>query len=211
MGHKHPGMSDAVQGQRRSRRSNAGIRQQDTDSMDIDEAVSANDAAERRRRRAGQRRARVNAHRRRRMEAEAPQRMQQRQWRWQQRHAAWGNPNSDPDTSDTFAARMQDPTDALGKLFSTGDYRPANIGRLEYVCGNCGAYKYARTDGDGGIIRSSVEKVVCCGAHQSVELPAAHISPDVPDVLRSIVDPHALNFNREHYDLWKRHSRSINS
>ena len=62
----------------------------------------------------------------------------------------------------------------------------------------------------------SREKLICCGTHQSIALPAAHARcgpdcPPVPDALRNMLDPCALNFNAEHHAIWKRHSRSLNS
>ena len=132
---------------------------------------------------------------------------EQRRARWQRRHAACGNPNDDPDL---FMRRMQDPSDPLGKLF-IGGYSPLDIGELRHACPHCRALKYARTAPDGTVMNSSIENVQCCGAHRSIVLPPAHCMGPIPDAMRNIVDPFALNFNPQHYELWKTRSRSLNS
>ena len=103
---------------------------------------------------------------------------------------ARGNPCSD---SAAFAARTADDADRLGDRHSVG-----HLGQ-GVTCQSCGALTWPQ------------ERMSCCGAHNSVVLPAEHIVPEPPDVIRSIMDPAFANYDADLGRVWRDHSRAINS
>lgn len=110
---------------------------------------------------------------------------------------------------------MADPHDPLSCLFSNSDagrtHAPLDIGELAFACETCGALKFAKCAADGSILHHSIEQVQCCGTHASVVLPDAHRNNPISDIMRSIVDPHALNFDAQRYEVWKTRARSLNA